>query len=44
MKSATVNGVELEDALNDLDERSPTTPYFDAALVLKPAEPWRPKR
>jgi SAM-dependent methyltransferase len=38
-----VVGFELEEVVSDLDERSPTTPYFDAAMVLKKAEPWRPK-
>ncbi|MCC2670938.1 MAG: SAM-dependent methyltransferase [Armatimonadetes bacterium] len=38
-----VVGFELEESVNDLDERSATTPYFDAALVLKKAPAWRPQ-
>lgn len=37
-----VVGFSLEEIVNDLDERSETTPFFDAAMVLKKAEPWRP--
>jgi SAM-dependent methyltransferase len=36
-----VVGFELEEVVNDLDARSPTTPFFDAALVLKKGVPWR---
>lgn len=35
-----VVGFDLEESINDLDERSETTPYFDAALVLKKGEAW----
>jgi SAM-dependent methyltransferase len=37
-----VVGFELEEVVNDLDERSETTPYFDAALVLKKGQGWSP--
>lgn len=36
-----VVGFELDEVFSDLDERRPTTTYFDAALVLKKCEPWR---
>lgn len=38
-----VVGFELEEVVNDLDERSPTTTFFDAALILKKCAPWRPR-
>jgi len=38
-----VTGFELETCVNDLDERSPTTPYFDAALLLRKTAPWKPR-
>jgi hypothetical protein len=39
-----VSGFELEEFVNDLDERPTTTPFFDVALVLKKTAPWRPRR
>lgn len=39
-----VVGFELEETVNDLDERAETAPYFDAALVLKKCDPWQPRR
>ncbi len=39
-----VVGLELDEVTSDLDERQPTTTYFDAALLLKKCEPWRWKR
>jgi SAM-dependent methyltransferase len=38
-----VVGLELIDVFNDLDERPETTPYFDAALVLRKCAPWWPR-
>lgn len=38
-----VVGLELDEILSDLDEREPTTLYFDAAMVLRKAAPWRPR-
>lgn len=38
-----VVGFELEEVVSDLDERGPTTTYFDAAFVLKKCPPWRPR-
>jgi SAM-dependent methyltransferase len=36
-----VVGFELDEIVNDLDERPETTPFFDAAMVLKKRAPWR---
>lgn len=38
-----VAGFELEDVVHDLDERDPSTTYFDAALILKKGTPWTPR-
>jgi SAM-dependent methyltransferase len=35
-----VVGLDLETVIHDLDERPTTTPFFDAALVLRRGEAW----
>lgn len=36
-----VIGFQLDEVVSDLDEREPSTTYFDAALLLKKVPPWR---